>query len=448
MTGCQLDPAAAAVAEVEVEAFLAGLPGFSPAAAQRAEPFSLAALSDLLNRLGSPQDSVPVVHVAGTNGKGSTVACLNHILTAAGLKTGVFTSPVLTRREEMIQIGRTAVTGRDFLQLAGIILPVYTAMQREGRPLPTEFEVFCAMAFLYFREQSCDVVLLEVGLGGRLDATNVIRTSVLSVITPIGLDHTELLGDRIELIAAEKAGIIKPNGRVLLAPQQSGVSEVIQAVCDRQQAELVPAVRPLRKTAPSLTDGQWFQLPSEPAWPAFHIAMPGPYQAENAALAAQAAKMLSDLFPQITPAAMRRGLEMARWPGRFEVLCSDPIVVADGCHNADGACRLAEALQCCVPGGRIRFVIGVLEDKAYDDMLEPLLPLAGSFYTIRVPSSRALPAETLAGALTRRGAEAVACDSIETAIRQALAAAGSSDAVCACGSLYFMGPVRRFFMAE
>lgn len=460
----------------DVERFLAGLSGYSPAAAAlKAEPFSLAAVTDLLNRLGSPQDAVPVVHVAGTNGKGSTVAFLNGILTAAGLKTGAFTSPFLIRREEMIRIGGEPIPTGDFLRLAGDIRAVCAAMQRDGRPLPSEFEVFCAVAFLYFREQACEVVLLEVGLGGRLDATNVIRTSMLSVITPIGLDHTEILGSRIEAIAAEKAGIIKPGGRVLLASQLPAVTAVIQAVCDRQQAALIPAAAPARTAvpspgadpvppaAPSLEDTpecpvhpelsvqpaeQWFRLPEAPDWPAFRIGMPGPYQVENAALAAQAARLLREQFPQITADAVRAGLAAVRWPGRFEVLCREPLVVADGCHNADGARRLAEALRCCMPGRRIRFVIGVLADKAYGAVLEPLLPLAESFYTVRVPSPRALPAEALAAVLTERGAEAVACDSIEAALRRAVRDAGSADAVCACGSLYYMGAVRRFFMTE
>lgn len=422
--------------------FIASQPRFAPRKlAPGEEPFNLDAIRALLARLGDPQKELRFVHVAGTNGKGSTTAFLGAILREAGLRAGLYTSPYLERFTERIRIGEEEITEADLARHAGTVRDTVEEMKRDGLDLPSEFELVCAMAFLWFREQAPDLVVLEVGMGGRLDATNVIDCPDLAVITSIGLDHTETLGDTLTKIAWEKAGIIKPGGPVLAAPQDPGVDAVFQTVCLERKAILHTAALPVRTARPDL-NGQTFALPG---YPDLHISLLGTYQAENAALAAQAAFLLRDLGWPITEAAVRAGLEKARWPGRFELLGRDPAVLIDGAHNPAGAGALRSSLESCFPGKRIAFIAGVLADKAYEEMLSAVLPLADRFYTIAPPSPRALSAQALAEVLTDLGGSAFPCGSVEEAVRRAMDHAGRDGVVCAFGSLYYIGQVRSLF---
>lgn len=422
--------------------FIGSQPRFAPRKlAEGEEPFSLNAIRRLLSLLGDPQDSLRFVHVAGTNGKGSTVAFLSQILVESGLRVGIYTSPFLERFTERIRIGREEISETDMGRLTAQVRDGVEQMKQAGEDLPSEFELVCAVAFLYFKEHKVDIVVLEVGLGGRLDATNVISTPELAVLTAIGLDHMETLGGTLPKIAREKAGIIKPGGDVLAAPQGPQVDDVFRAVCRTQNAALHQAFSPVR-TAPPTLDGQRFDLPG---YPHLRIGLLGAYQIENAALAAQAALLLRQKGWPITEYTLRAGLENTRWPGRFELLRQAPAVLIDGAHNAGGAQALRRSLDAYFSGQRVTFVVGVLSDKDYDSMLSAVLPLADCFYTVTPPSPRSLPAEDLAIYLQTKGAAATACPTVEEAVRQAVVHAGKNGVVCVFGSLYYIGQVRKLF---
>ena len=419
--------------------YISSRPRFAPRKlAPGEEPFNLNAIRALLARLGDPQKALRFVHVAGTNGKGSVTAFLSAILQEAGLRVGLYTSPYLERFTERIRIGDREIPEADLARHAGTVRDAVEEMKRDGEDLPSEFELVCAMAFLWFREQAPDLVVLEVGLGGRLDATNVIDCPDLAVITSIGFDHMETLGDTLPKIAWEKAGIIKPGGHVVVLPQNPAVDAVFQTVCLERKAVLHTAALPVRTVRPDLR-GQGFDLPGLPG---LHISLLGTYQMENAALAAQTALLLKDLGLPVTEEAVRAGLDKAKWPGRFELLRTEPAVLIDGAHNADGAQALRASLEACFPGKRIVFIAGVLADKEYDAMLSAVLPLADRFYTIAPPTARALSAEALAERLSELGAEALPCGGVEEAVRRAVDHAGKDGVVCAFGSLYYIGQVR------
>ena len=419
--------------------YISSRPRFAPRRlAPGEEPFNLNAIRALLARLGDPQKELRFVHVAGTNGKGSTTAFLSAVLQEAGLRAGLYTSPYLERFTERIRIGDREISEEDLGRHAETVRDAVEEMKRDGQDLPSEFELVCAMSFLWFREQAPDLVVLEVGLGGRLDATNVIDCPDLAVITSIGFDHMETLGDTLPKIAWEKAGIIKSGGHVIALPQDPAVDAVFQTVCLERKAVLHPAALPVRTARPDLW-GQGFDLPGLPG---LYISLPGTYQMENAALAAQAALLLKELGWPVTEEAIRSGLKKAKWPGRFELLRTEPAVLIDGAHNADGARALRASLETVFPGKQIVFIAGVLADKEYDAMLTAVLPLAERFYTVAPPNARALPAEALADRLTELGGLAFPCGSVEEAVRLAVDHAGKDGVVCAFGSLYYIGQVR------
>ena len=419
--------------------YISTRPRFAPRQLKEGEePFNLNAIRRLLSLLGDPQDGLRFIHVAGTNGKGSTVAFLSQILMESGLRVGIYTSPYLERFTERIRVGDQEIPEGTLGRLMDQIAEAEKIMKAKGEDLPSEFELVCAAAFLFFQEKRAEIVVLEVGLGGRLDATNVIRTPELALITPIGFDHMETLGNTLPKIAGEKAGIIKPGGDVLTAVQGNGVDEVFRAVCLKRGSRLHIAALPVRTSFPGPA-GQRFDLPGLSG---LEISLLGLYQVENASLAAQGAMLLREKGWPITEAAVRSGLKKARWPGRFELLRRAPDILIDGAHNADGAAALRRSLEAYYPGQKITFVAGVLADKEYPAMLEAVLPLADRFYTIAPPSPRALSAGDLAAYLREQGAVAVPCPSIEEAVQLAVEHAGESGTVCAFGSLYYIGRVR------
>ncbi len=405
------------------------------------EPFKLDAIRRLLSLLGDPQKDLRYVHIAGTNGKGSTTAFLSSILMESGLRVGIYTSPYLERFTERIRLGDTEIPEEDLCRLTETVKNVTEEMGKNGGDKPSVFEMISAIAFLWFREQKADVVVLEVGMGGRLDATNVIDCPDLAVITAIGWDHMETLGDTLPKIAWEKAGIVKPGGHLLAAPQSPAVDAVFQTVCLERKATLHTAALPVRTARPDL-EGQSFALPG---FPDLHIGLLGTYQIENASLAVQAALLLKKEGWPVTDRAILSGLDKAGWPGRFELLQKNPAVLIDGAHNSDGVGALCRSLETYFPGQKITFVAGVLADKDYGAMLPAVCPLADRVYTVTPPSPRALPAEDLAAWLKERGTDAVPCASVKEAVEQAMDHAGKDGVVCAFGSLYYIGQIRGLF---
>ena len=390
----------------------------------------LSRIRALLEALGNPQDDLAIVHVAGTNGKGSTSAFTAGICQAAGLKTGLFTSPYVIEFNERIQIDRCNITDEDLLAVTLRVRDIAEKMEDH----PSAFELLTAVALRYFADCACDIVVLEVGLGGRLDSTNAVDHPLVSVITPISLDHTAVLGDTLAAIASEKAGIIKPGVPVVCHAQQPEAAEVIRARCMKLHAPL--SVPRFARCHAHVEDGM--QVFSYDGIDDVHLRLSGSYQPGNAVMAIEVARLLRTKGFAIDDDAIKEGLEATRWPGRFEIVRRNPTVVVDGGHNEQGARVLAESLRACFPGRRVVFVMGVLRDKHYPEMISQIAPLAECVYTVTPPDGeRALSAAELAGALADAGvAEAVPAPSIPDACRSALRRAGDEGIVCCFGSLY------------
>ena len=384
----------------------------------------------LMRRMGDPQDALSCAHIAGTNGKGSTAAMTAAILRAAGYKTGLYTSPDLTGIWERIQVDGVYIT---LSELESVTERVRASC--EGLPEPSFFEKITAAAFLYFAECGCDAVVLETGLGGRCDATNIIQKPLCSVITPIGLDHTAVLGGTLAAIAAEKAGIIKPGCPVVSAPQTPEALDVIQSACAAQgsPAHLVDIKN--ISILSRASDGQVFSYGDMK-----HIRLPllGNHQAANAACAIEAARVLG-----IGEAAVRDGLQSAVWPCRFEYFAKEPPLVLDGAHNAHGAAALAASLADYFPGQRFTMLMGVMADKDIGAILQIMEPLAARFICLAPDYDRALPPGTLAGMIRSVPAETAASpeEALETAQRY-------GEPICAFGSLYYIGYLRNQIVKE
>ena len=398
----------------------------------------LGRIRELLRRLGDPQKGQRILHVAGTNGKGSVCACLASILEAAGYRTGLNTSPHLERFSERIRAGGREISGED---LGAVTERVRSAAGAMGEH-PTEFELITAAAFLYFQRMDCDVLVLETGLGGALDASNVIDAPELAVLTAMGMDHAAILGPSLREIAAAKAGIIKPGTEVVSRGGCPEADAVFRRVC-REQGVRLTELDLDRLTLRRLSlEGAVFDFAP---WEGLTVPLAGAYQAENAALALTAVERLREKGWHIPEEAVRRGLAAVRWPGRFEVLGRDPVFLLDGAHNAHGMRAAAESLRRLLPGKKITLLLGILADKDAGEMLDLLVPLAERVFVLRPDSPRAMAPETLCALLAERGAEARPCAGVEAGIEAALAAAGRDGTVCALGSLYLCGEVRRAF---
>lgn len=439
-------------------------------------------IEELLHALGDPQDSLRFIHVAGTNGKGSTCAYLANILQEAGFKTGLFTSPYIERFEERIRIDGADISQSD---LTSATFDVRSAAEQMDDH-PTEFELMCAVAMVHFARCACDIVVLEVGLGGRYDATNVIKAPEACVITPIGLDHTNILGNSIAEIAAEKAGIIKPGCPVVTCLQESDAMRVIRLAANEAGAQLNVVdfsqlrVNPItlgtaneRRMSPSHLAHSAQQrayepssrtAPDEPSAPLrrfdyhgerYSTRLLASYQPQNAALAIDAAKELIGRGWSIPQSAIELGVANAQWPGRFEVVRTDPLFVVDGSHNAQGACVLAGTIRELLPERRCVFLVGVLADKDHSSILDAIAPLGAAFVTITAPNPRALAAEELASEITEKlsdldcasmqdspTATVIAASSVAAGVSAASELAGDDGWVCAMGSLYSIGDIK------
>lgn len=396
----------------------------------------------LLEKLGNPQKSLKFVHVAGTNGKGSTAAMLASVLEASGYRTGLYTSPFIHCFNERMQVNGEMIGDGELAELTSYIRPFADSMEDP----PTEFELITALAFEFFRRRDCEIVVLEVGLGGALDSTNVIDTPEAAVITAIGLDHTRELGDGIAQIASAKAGIIKEGGDVILYGQNPEAEGVFAETAAQKHAHLHrPRYDTLKLVSHSLA-GQVFCYDG---YTDLHVPLLGTYQLNNAAVALETVSVLQKKGWEITEKSLRDGLSSTRWRGRFELLSQDPVILVDGSHNPHGMKATAESLRTYFPEGGVTFVTGILADKDGRTMMEEILPLAKEFITVTPPSPRAMPAEDLAGLLRSLGAEKVTPEnSIRDACRLALERAGNDGVICALGSLYMVGEITRAFEGQ
>ncbi|MBQ8801764.1 MAG: bifunctional folylpolyglutamate synthase/dihydrofolate synthase [Clostridium sp.] len=396
-------------------------------------------ITDLLGRLGDPQKQLKFVHITGTNGKGSVAAMMTATLNAAGYKVGRFTSPHLRYYNERINVAGEDISDEDLCALAELIKPAAEAMEEK----PSEFEIWTAMALCYFKQRGCDIVVLEVGLGGRLDSTNVIPAPEVAVITNLGLEHTEYLGDTIEKIAFEKAGIIKPGCDVVLYGQGEEATAVVRAKCEECGCKLTITDESQQELHESGLTGQTLSYRHRKN---LRLRLIGTYQYRNAAVALDAVDVLKGRGFDISERAVTEGFAKVVWPGRFEVLRQEPLVIVDGAHNPNGVEELAKCLNTYLPGKKVTFMMGVMADKDYVSMLDEILPMAKNFVAVRPESERALASAELKREIeTRLHIPAIDGGSVKEGVKAALAQAGKDDVIVIFGSLYQVGEVHEAF---
>lgn len=397
-------------------------------------------IRELMQLLGNPQDALQYVHIAGSNGKGSVAAMTASILQQAGYVTGLCTSPYIARFNERIRVNGLSIPDEDLVAVTEKVLVCAQKMQER----PTEFELVSAITFTYFADQHCDIVVLEVGLGGRLDATNIIKSPLVAAITAIGLEHTALLGDTVEKIAAEKAGIIKPGTTAVISDQPKNIVGVIADICHKQQAAFCVAEKSYIQRLSQESDGQQLLYRGEQV---YHLPLLGEHQLQNVSTVLSIVEVLRQKDFAISEQAVGEGLKNTRWPGRFELLQRSPDFFVDGGHNPQCAGAVEATLRELFPNLKICLLLGVLADKNYRGIIEPTLPIAKHIVTITPPSPRAMPAETLSELLQREySISAEPCTTIAQGVARILELADDpSDVICAYGSLYSVGEIRAFF---
>jgi dihydrofolate synthase/folylpolyglutamate synthase len=402
--------------------------------------FDLRRMDELLERLGNPHLAPRSVLVAGSKGKGSTVAMIASVLSAAGYRTGLYTSPHLHTFRERIRVDGELIGEEELAAVTDRLKPEVEAVNlRHAYGELTTFEILTAMAFTYFRDQKVDFQVLEVGLGGRLDATNVIRPDV-SVITSISMEHAEVLGDSIAQIAREKAGIIKPGAVVVSSPQRSEAAEAIRAVCLEKGARVIVVGRDIswRKLASDI-DGQNFEVEGKAGSYNLTIPLLGDHQLENAAAAVAALEVLG-----VDAENIAQGLATVRWPGRLEILCQSPIFLVDGAHNHESARRLKDAIKHNLDFDRLILILGVSSDKDMGGIVQELAALSSFAIVTRSRHPRALEPHLLLGELEKRGVKGEIAESVSVAVERALQEAGPKDLICATGSLFVVAEAREY----
>lgn len=380
---------------------------------------------ELLSLLGNPQDKLRFIHVAGTNGKGSFCSMMSSVLQKQGYKVGLYTSPYIVVFNDRIRVNGLPIAEDDINDL---FLRVRQKADTMKTP-PSSFDFITAAAFLWFYETKCDIVVLEVGLGGRYDSTNVIKNSLLSVITGIAFDHTEILGDTIEKIAWEKAGIIKESCPALYGGNDEKALAVIEKECEEKHSELTVKNPDLLKILSTTLDGTEFEFDGKE----YFIRLLGLYQPANAATVLAAIDVLRKHGFEISETAVKDGLYSAVWQARFEKIADEPVVLYDGGHNPQGVRAAVESVRAYFGDKKINLLVGILADKAHGEMAEDLAKIADRVICIAPPSPRALPAEALAEEFCEAGANARAANSIKEGVKIALS---YKKPVLVIGSLY------------
>ena len=390
---------------------------------------------ELLEKMGNPEKKLKFVHIAGTNGKGSTAAMTASILRKAGYRTGLYTSPYIYRFHERIQVDGVEISDEDLAEITEYVKPLADSMAQS----PTEFELVCCIAFEYFYRKKCDIVVLEVGMGGAWDATNVIEVPEVAVITNIGLDHTEYLGDTVEKIAETKSGIFKPHGHGVVYRSTPSVEAVYERVCAERDVSLRKADFDGLVLKAHTLEGQVFDCGSRK-----NLVLPllGDHQLHNASVVLSIADTLIGEGWKISEQNIYDGIRDVRWPGRFDIVCRKPLFIIDGGHNPQCIEALVKNIRDYLAGKKVVALTGVLADKDYADMYKPVMPLVDRFVCITPPNPRKLEAEQLARYLRQAGAQAQASESILDGVKQAMELAGKDGVVLCFGSLYSIGGIR------
>lgn len=399
----------------------------------------LDSIRELCARLGNPQKDLKFVHIAGTNGKGSVSAYLASVWKQGGYRVGRFQSPAIFDYREEVQVNDRMITKKDLCRLTEQVREVCDGMTAQGLPHPTPFELKTALSFLYFLEKKCDIVILEAGMGGLTDATNLVETTLASVITSVSMDHMQYLGDTLPQIAAQKAGIIKAGAAVVTIRQRPEVMQVIAAKAEEQGCPLYVADE---ERAEHIRFGLEKQSFDYEGIKKVEISLAGQYQIGNAVLALEVLRVMAGRGFPVTEQKLRKGMAEARWPGRFTVVGRKPLFVVDGVHNEDGALRLAQSVEYYFKGRRILYIMGVFADKEYVKMISLTHFLADQIITVAAPgNARALPACDLAREIAKVHPKVTAADSLEEAVEMARLLAGKEDVILAFGSLSFLGRI-------
>ena len=411
--------------------------------------YSLKHVEELLNRMGNPQLAARTIHIAGTKGKGSVSAMIAQVLSSSGYKTGLYTSPHFHTLRERISIDGSLIPEAEFAAAMAEIKPFIESMRKDTafRQL-TYFEALTALAFAYFKKKQVGFQVLEVGLGGRLDATNVARP-IICIITPISLDHTQILGNSLEEIAREKAGIIKPGCWVVLSPQPEEAASVISDICREKEAKVVQVGE----------DITWHKIGGD-LYPQslviegrrnnYQVSIPlsGDFQLENAASAVAALEVLGSAGFAISTADIARGLARVKWPGRFHILREYPTVLVDGAHNVASIKRLVDNIKGYFAHKRIFLVFGTSCDKDIPGIINELVPLSPQVIVTRTSHSRAAPLSTLVAEFSKRGIELEIRETVTEAISRALSLADRTDLICVTGSLFVVAEALDYFSGD
>jgi len=417
----------------------------TPAQAFAAPNFDLRRVRSLLARLGDPHLGRQVIHIAGSKGKGSVAAMIASVLQAAGYRSGLYTSPHLHNIRERIVVDGQPIGEGEFARLTEALAPAAAAENEDGRfGRLTTFELLTALAFCYFRDRDAQWQVLEVGMGGRLDATNVVDEKALCVIVPISLEHTAILGDTVEKIAAEKAAILRPRTPAVMAPQPyPEAAAVVRARAAELGAPLldVGETYAVQRLAWDLT-GQSFRLARPGGSRELWLPLLGAHQLENAATAVAAIDALKSGGVAVSEESIGEGLRRLSWPGRLEVLSDKPLIVVDGAHNGHSARRLRQALRDYFSFDRAIVVMGVSGDKTIEAMAEELAPLTHLLIATRSQHPRAAEPQAVASAFAAQGVASETCPTVAMALDRARALAGRDDLICVVGSLFVVAEAR------
>lgn len=397
--------------------------------------FGLAAVTELLSRLGNPQKSFKTILIAGTNGKGSTAAMIASILYSAGYKVGLYTSPHLVDVRERIVVNGDKISRGEFYRIIRYV-------KGKKRHPVTYFEFLTAVAFEYFQRQKVDIAVLEVGLGGRLDATNVCKPLV-SVITNIAFDHMDYLGNTLESITGEKAGIIKHRGICVTAAKQKNVLQVLKDVCRKQQAQLYCLGSDIK--IKKQKDRSFNYSGLSRAYKKLPVSLLGDHQLSNAALALATIECIEKKGFSVNDTAIHEGLKKTHWEGRLEVLQDNPLFIIDGAHNPAGISVLCRSLKNDFSCRRLIIIFGALADKNYHQMMQKIISLAPVIILTQLKTKRSLSANDIMEAVRKKGYPAIITGNVKQAIEQALTIAKKHDIICATGSFYLIGEIKESF---
>ena len=408
--------------------------------------FGLKSVEELLKRLGNPQNKLKFIHIAGTNGKGSTLAFLYAVLIESGYMVGRYCSPALLDYREVIQVNKEYIEKEAFARLFTLIKQASDSMLEDGLPHPTKFEMEAALAFLYFLEKNCDVVLLETGLGGLLDATNIVSTTIISIIASISKDHMFILGDTIEEITYQKAGIIKPNTDVVTFSQDDKIINILRKESENKNALLFIADTNKVELIASNYQRQIFnyQSLSKEYYSTIEISLAGLHQLDNAILAIETIERLQKHGFLITKEQLYQGFKNTYWFGRFSVLQVNPIIIVDGAHNQDATKRMRENLELYFKDKRKLFIIGIFKDKDYQSMIELTCDLSDYIVVVdNVLNDRLLRSNELVDIISKVNTHVVSSNSINDAYNKAIMNAKNDDVIVCFGSLSFLGDIKR-----